>query len=813
MIERRGKSMCGIVVYFGRAGNNLTRVLTAMSAIIYRAPDSTGIGFFGNDVEPVLARKSLGSVYQLAEVLLRTPFYANPVQDLMSFCTEDEMPLNERQRRLLEFECLPLDLYESYRATQAYLSFEELVQSDHASFPRLMPGCPGRPNPLPVFTIRTKTDLRHLIDRLTNEYDLSFVVIQSLLRNTLSQVLMGTHEEETLQVDPSEIMNTFDRLMEGIFFKERLPGATRLDYGWAQGNPQAEKVLWRYLAKAPIEIPPDYDRDGVRCVFRLLDAALLCRLAHSPTLEERLQEIMEEAWPEEAHRNRMIHWRALYRAEKAVNVYGRAASSALAYLQRQEFPSRSTFVRPGQTDPFSLQYFSTPILSQGRWALQAPVTLQNAHPFSDAARQRIIVLNGQFNGQVEAELRDFLEQVGGLTFRSENSSECFALLWGYLFDLLRAEKERYEAIRAQIDAGLEEYSIGSQSLDYQIYHRVQGKSLADLDELAFLEAVRRIARDGGQVATAGMSLLSPRRLYVASHNRPVFVVRRLDNDDHMVVSDINAAMGLFPQEFIHRKALKLKNLRNRKAKSVERLEAEKASKEAITELRRRFLKEEEKLLEAFRVAVFPLEGEEIFARIETQIKEGTVSREVTITDFDGQLLPDVEPFYTVLNPLQVKKDLYRSFYETHLYEIPERLQDILRFYVEEGEALPRFEVRESLLRRRFGQDLALLKRIVIVGMGSAYHMGMVAKRFIQELLPDMQVSVIRPVEVDDVAKAVVPEKDLVVLLSWSGTTADMVQFAQRVQAHNAVMIGITAKQFADMGLIARKSGGVISVLS
>ena len=36
--------MCGIVVYFGGAGNDLTRVLTAMSAIIYRAPDSTEIG-------------------------------------------------------------------------------------------------------------------------------------------------------------------------------------------------------------------------------------------------------------------------------------------------------------------------------------------------------------------------------------------------------------------------------------------------------------------------------------------------------------------------------------------------------------------------------------------------------------------------------------------------------------------------------------------------------------------------------------------------------------------------------------------------
>ncbi|MFO8083944.1 MAG: hypothetical protein R6U27_06460, partial [Desulfobacterales bacterium] len=54
--------MCGIVGYFGRAANSLTRVLTAMSAIIYRAPDSTGIGVFGDENEPLRTRKTVGSV-------------------------------------------------------------------------------------------------------------------------------------------------------------------------------------------------------------------------------------------------------------------------------------------------------------------------------------------------------------------------------------------------------------------------------------------------------------------------------------------------------------------------------------------------------------------------------------------------------------------------------------------------------------------------------------------------------------------------------------------------------------------------------
>ena len=62
--------MCGIVGYFGGAGNNLTRVLTAMSAMAYRAPDSTGVGIFGDENETVRVRRSVGSVTQLLEHLL-----------------------------------------------------------------------------------------------------------------------------------------------------------------------------------------------------------------------------------------------------------------------------------------------------------------------------------------------------------------------------------------------------------------------------------------------------------------------------------------------------------------------------------------------------------------------------------------------------------------------------------------------------------------------------------------------------------------------------------------------------------------------
>jgi glucosamine 6-phosphate synthetase-like amidotransferase/phosphosugar isomerase protein len=61
--------MCGIVGYFGSSPNGLVHVLGGMSAILYRAPDSTGAAWFGDERETIRLRK--------AELAVR-------MQDLMS---------------------------------------------------------------------------------------------------------------------------------------------------------------------------------------------------------------------------------------------------------------------------------------------------------------------------------------------------------------------------------------------------------------------------------------------------------------------------------------------------------------------------------------------------------------------------------------------------------------------------------------------------------------------------------------------------------------------------------------------------------
>jgi len=815
--------MCGIVAYFGGAGNNLTRVLTAMSAIIYRAPDSTGVAFFGDDREPIRARKSLGSVRQLVEVLHDESFYPNPERLLLQLwgAGPGDIPPEQYQRSLLEFEGFPEPQESGPR--EGYPGFDELVDLKASTPKRLVSGSPGRPDPLPVLSIQSEGSLKRAVLSLISQYDLSSVVIQSLIRKRLSEALMQAEQEERLEIDPSDVLDAFDELFEKVTMDEGTIEPRRADYGWNPRNPYAEKYLWHYLGRCSIEVPSDYDRDGVCCVFRLLDAALLSRLPHNPRLYETLQDRLESLWPD-AQRVKPVDWRTLYRAEKRANVYGRAASTALAYLQREELVPALKSCRGGksaaaegivygQTDPISLRYFASPILSQGRWALQAPVTIKNAHPFFDGAGQRVIVLNGHFNAQVEGEVREFLENVAGSSFRSRNSSEYFALLWEYYYELLHGEQRRYEAIRKQIEAELTAYGLGSQSIDYQIFHRVMGKSSSQLDEMAFLEAARRMVRNGGQIAVAGMSLLSGRRIYVAAHDRPVFVARRTENDDFMVVSDINAAMGLFPQAMINEKTNKLRNMMRHQLDSARKLRSDGSPIEEIRALKHRREKAAEEVLEDFRVEVYPLQGEEIFARVETGFSGGRLTRDVTIMDFDGSPLPTVEPFSTVLNPLQIGEDFYGSFYETHLHEIPDRLDDILRVYLSEESGLPQFRIRERYLRRHFGRSFSNLKRMVLVGMGSAFHVGLMAKPYIQKLLPEMDVVVLQAVEIDDISNNFVQERDLVILLSWSGTTGDVVQVAKELRRYNMMMIAITEKRFADIGLIAQKSGGVVPVLS
>ena len=310
-----------------------------------------------------------------------------------------------------------------------------------------------------------------------------------------------------------------------------------------------------------------------------------------------------------------------------------------------------------------------------------------------------------------------------------------------------------------------------------------------------------------------MSLVSPRRLYVVSHRRPVFIVRRIENDDFMVVSDINAALGLFPQQLIREKRIEIESLKaeyeNILSPKKRNMSENSHAKAARQELDAKI----EIILKDLTVAVYPLDGEELFARIETSVLNNAVVRRVFIFDFDGNPIPEVEHFVTTLNPEPVRKDFNRSFHETHLHEIPERLRDALRYYIPESGGLPEFDIKRGAIRKRFGKDYSGLKRIVLMGTGSALNMARIALPVLFRLMPDLDVISVKPGNVDDLSQILAPGKDLAIMMSWSSTTAEMVIGANQLVKMGVLTIGITEKRFAEMALITARSGGTIHCLS
>ncbi|MGW8187393.1 MAG: hypothetical protein ACWGNK_08995, partial [Desulfobacterales bacterium] len=683
--------MCGIVAYFGGAGNSLNRVLAGMSAIIYRAPDSTGIGLFGDDREPIRLRKSLGSVVKLIDAIQIDPVYPCPEVLLHQALASEtgEHDLARLRQRLLVFEGFDPQPAASQPETA---DFDALLDLKTVPPVRLVPGSAGKASFQPEYRIRSRKELSNLIQTLITAYDLSPLVIQTLIRSALAETIDRRRQTGAVSASVADILTSFDDLFEatrvgarGKLLRHRTPSHMPKPIN-------ARKQLWLCLIETVIRIPADYNHDAVCCLFRLLDAALLSRMAGEPAFSEALDRLLDMLWPP-TQRPHRVDWRTLYATEKSLRVYGRAGAAALSFLDRESFSPaltaeggqdvsmRREAVGSGQTAPLLLRFLATPIIAHGRWAMQSAVTVENAHPFMDARRRRAVALNGQFDSRVEAKLRAYLETVGGYRLRSDNSAEYAALLWGHFYGQLSAAQHHGDLVRQQVEKNMTDIAICGQSIDFDVYHRVRGRLPADLDRMAFIAAVRQIVQNGGQVAVIGISLVSPRRLYVASHNRPVFIVRRLENDDFMVVSDINAALGLFSQALVEKTINALDNLKKCQAALVSESAGDGVDRELWRTRASTYAKDREQLLEPFAVEVYPLDGQEIFALVETGLEDGIVRRKVSFSDFDGNALPvELEPIATRLDPVTVRKEFDKSFHESHLREVPERFRYILSVY-------------------------------------------------------------------------------------------------------------------------------------
>ena len=566
--------MCGVVSYFGDEPGVISRIITGMSAIIYRAPDSTGIGMFGDLTEPVAMRKCLGSVVNMMDVFLYASFDNSSCRIMTALIDGDgTMAPEQMQHRLVAFEGLSLPPEEISRKKSACLTHHEIKAACRSHGIAGLLGRTGRTGALPVFTIRSRNDFRAMIKSLLLDYNLSAVAVKSLVQNRISHCfdLLNAEPPPTgsgsdtvphlSQVSKTDLHGAFDYLFQKTIEELRPVSEVHRDRLRVHINPHAKKILWRLVSSMTVTIPADFDRDGIRYLFRIIDGAILCHLSRHPDIMTGLQKRL----------NRQIlpgvDWLTLYASERALNVFGRAAASALEWacdhrirflemppafyrnIRKQAIADRKSheYPSPAPLDPSCgiLDYLSQPMIGHGRWALQSSVTVKNAHPFTDARLQRLIALNGQFSADVEEEMYTFLTQVAGISPRTDNSGEYLALFWGYYFESLLQEKQRFQEIQQQTEMNLDIYGAGNDTINYRIFKKLKNRNIREIDEMAFIKATTLFIRKGGQIAVTGISMVSPETLYAAASNRPLFVVKRVDRDDYMIVSDINAALGLF----------------------------------------------------------------------------------------------------------------------------------------------------------------------------------------------------------------------------------------------------------------------------
>ena len=882
--------MCGIVSYFGSDPDVISRIITGMSAIIYRAPDSTGIGTFGNLCEPIVMRKCLGSVSNLIPVLLEHPCYGTHAVPLLTSLRQgkEEIPTNEIQKNLILFEGLATHTHDALlKKEMAYLSHHDLISShdgsknslnDKRPLP-LLPGTPGCPFSLQPFKIRSRNDFRKLIETLFTTYNFSSVAVKSLFQDELKKSFgrFSQHRDASSgafnEISQADIFDAFDYLFVKTLDELRSVREVREDIRHRHLNPRTKKMLWQMVSTFSIQIPRDFDTDGIRFLFKMIDAALLTGISFQPRLLESIQtafesdihvspcgikekktsqetdEMMDASLSKSHCVPSKMEWLTLYAAERTLNVYGIAAECALTWCVTHRLfaemihrdkqltthpdlsPLESLPIDLKRSDkmskesaetlpiPLILNYLNPPMIGHGRWALQSSVTVKNAHPFIDQTGQRSIVLNGQFSLDIEDEMKTFLTKVVNISLKTENSGEYMALFWGYYYDAMVREKQKYQEIKEQVDLELDSYGVGSNTVNFRIFNQLKDKSCADIDAMAFVQAAERFTQKGGQIAVVGISMTSPGTLFAAASNRPLFIVKRADRESYMVVSDINAAMGLFSQKEILRITREYDTLvekRDRRLLHAEPTGNWEAEWEALNA---EFNGAAKKILSQFKVIMYALEGRDLFAKIDTRLQMGgnssdnVLSRGVTITDFAGNEVHDITPEVLNLTPPHVHKDLDLSFFESHMKELPELLERMCDTLIDGDNTIEPIQVNKKVLLRKFGHQLRGLKRLFLVGMGSSYHTCLNAAPLIRTIFPQIQVICTRPVDISYLTRQILPYQDLALLVSWSGTTADMVDFAKKLGQMGTVTISITEKTVGDLALITRKSGGTVYAMS
>lgn len=163
-------------------------------------------------------------------------------------------------------------------------------------------------------------------------------------------------------------------------------------------------------------------------------------------------------------------------------------------------------------------------------------------------------------------------------------------------------------------------------------------------------------------------------------------------------------------------------------------------------------------------------------------KEVAVVKENSIDIFDEyDTLVQREVFKVDWDVESAEKGGYKHFMIKEIYEEPKALQDTLSPRLKDGKVELEIDIDEQLIKN--------VRRIVIVACGTAYHAGLVAKYAIEKTL-------CVPVEVDIASEyryrdPIVSSKDIFIVISQSGETADTLAALRMAKSKGAKIIAIT----------------------
>jgi glucosamine 6-phosphate synthetase-like amidotransferase/phosphosugar isomerase protein len=551
---------------------------------------------------------------------------------------------------------------------------------------------------------------------------------------------------------------------------------------------------------------PDFDQDPVRHAFRMVGAHIASRADLNPDLMNALTCALQERVPEGSYET----WRQAWSEEARLNAPGQAFAIAVRHFQNT-FPGLSNYLEDGEWERFggiTARAMSQIVIGHGRWAMVGAVTEDNAHPFLDRSGARAVCENGSHNASLLLGIREQQERwwhARGLSesepvHRSQNTTEVIVYEW---------ERVVHQIRESQLDGD---------SLEY--LNRLKEWKVEDIEEQALRLTLWRL-RSGNAHACAFQNRQNPGVLYISSHNKPIAIITKkttceetgLQRHEIMVASDVNAALMLWSGEQVEAALERIASLQ--RSLSNDEIHKEDA-KQGI-----------QSVLNQFSADTIFLDqelngGKELFARIENRLENGQIIPKVEVTHYDGTPVVAL-PQRIQINPSTAGGHGFPSYTEFHIAEIPDVLDSIVDEYTREGKLhLESIRIDEGIfspginiakLKERFGPGLERLKRLVLVGEGSSWRDAQAAAPLFRALLPNVPTAIYRPVELLNLGKSTDPDTDLVLEISWSGTTDSVLKSDSWLAEEDVLRLGITGRPQSDLGRRTADSGGTLDVHS